>query len=387
MYDAKVLEVVIASPSDVEVERDICESVLHEQNTIRSKSDNIILQPRRWESSVHSEVGKSPQDSINTQIIKDADILIAIFWSRIGSPTGQYESGTVEEIKEHASKGKPALLFFSKKAIEQEKIDTEQLNGLNSFKDWCKSNSIFIEYVSDEDFRHKLHRNIELLIVKRKDELTGKSGRLTPTEKQEALPKQDVPEFSYKFPSLHGFFITEHCLDDFLVSLTQEDWVNETCISEDGDTIWKYQYCSRKDRRISYIISYDENNRSFYKEWLNFISRPDPAVWKGQVEFFFEQTSVFKKCIVSLDGGRFVVPLPKVEYHDGFPKGESLGKKERVGLGGDVFETVYPLDHHPVKKVIWTELDLKIASFLGTHSPEEYLDILQKHGVLEVVED
>jgi hypothetical protein len=385
MYDAKVLEVVIASPSDVEAERDMCECVLHEWNNVYSKSEGIILQPRRWESSVYSEVGKRPQDSINTQIIKDADILIAILWSRLGSPTGQHESGTVEETKEHISKGKPAMLFFSKKAIEQDKIDTEQLTKLNSFKDWCKSNSIFIEYGSNEDFKNEVDRNVRLLIVRKKQELTKDSVKPVPHGEETALPKQDISEPSYKLPTPQGFPITKHCLDKFLMSHAKEDWEDETCISNDGDTIRKYQYWSRKDRRVSYIISSDENRCGFYESWLNFIHRPDPSANMEQVEFFFGQTSVFKKQVVSLDGGRFVVPLPEVEYHDGISEGKFSGEKKRVGLGGDVFEMVYPFDHHPVKKVIWTKLDLKIASFLGLYSVRDYLGGLQRRGILEVI--
>jgi hypothetical protein len=182
-----------------------------------------------------------------------------------------------------------------------------------------------------------------------------------------------------------SFPITEHCLDDFLMSHTQGDWEDETCVSNDGDTARKYRYWSRKDRRVSYIISSDENNRGFYSEWLNFIIRPDPSARIEQVEFFFEQTSVFKKQVVSLDGGRFVVPLPKVVYHDGILEGKFSGEKKRVGLGGNVFEMVYPLDHHPVKKVIWTKLDMKIASFLGVYPVREYLDSLQRRGILEVI--
>jgi len=385
MYDAKVLEVVIASPSDVETERDMCERVLHEWNNVYSKSEGIILQPRRWESSVYSEVGKRPQDSINTQIIKDADILIAIFWSRLGSPTGQHESGTVEEIKEHISKEKPAMLFFSKKDIAQDKIDTEQLKKLNSFKDWSKSNSVFIEYGSNEDFKNEVDRNVRLLMVRKKQELTKDSGKLVPHGGEASLPKQDILEPSYTLSAPQGAPITEHYLDNFLMSHTQGDWEDETCVSNDGDTARKYRYWSRKDRRVSYIIYSDENNLGFYSEWLNFIIRPDPTTRLEQVEFFFEQTSVFKKWVVSLDGGRFVVPLPKVEYHDGISEGKFSGEKKRVGLGGNVFEMVYPLDHHPVKKVIWTKLDMKIASFLGMYPVREYLDSLQRRGILEVI--
>jgi hypothetical protein len=49
---------------------------------------------------------------INRQVLADCDLLVAIFWTRIGSPTGSALSGTVEEIEKHLKAEKPAMLYF-----------------------------------------------------------------------------------------------------------------------------------------------------------------------------------------------------------------------------------------------------------------------------------
>jgi len=162
MYNAQVLEVFIASPSDVCEERDTCEQILHEWNTIHSKRAGIVLQPRRWETSVYSEVGNHPQDSVNMQILESADLLIAIFWIRLGSQTLKYASGTVEEIKKHTANNKPAMLFFSDTPVKPTAIDREQYARLQEFKTWCIKNSLFEEYNSLQDFKEKLRNHVSL---------------------------------------------------------------------------------------------------------------------------------------------------------------------------------------------------------------------------------
>jgi hypothetical protein len=39
--------------------------------------------------------------------------LIGVFWTRVGTPTGIAESGTLEEIERVAAEGKLVMLYFS----------------------------------------------------------------------------------------------------------------------------------------------------------------------------------------------------------------------------------------------------------------------------------
>jgi len=58
-------------------------------------------------------MGDRPQAILNKQLGEISNILIGIFWTRLGTHTGQAESGTVEEIEEFMKAGKPVLLYFS----------------------------------------------------------------------------------------------------------------------------------------------------------------------------------------------------------------------------------------------------------------------------------
>ena len=45
------------------------------------------------------EMGNDPQTLINKQILEDCDLLLGVFWTKIGTETEKYPSGSVEEIE------------------------------------------------------------------------------------------------------------------------------------------------------------------------------------------------------------------------------------------------------------------------------------------------
>jgi len=56
--DAVVLRVLIASPSDVAKEREVLTDVILEWNAQHSVSENIVLQPIKWETHAHPTFGE-----------------------------------------------------------------------------------------------------------------------------------------------------------------------------------------------------------------------------------------------------------------------------------------------------------------------------------------
>lgn len=163
-YDSKVYRVLIATPSDVEEEREIITNAIQNWNDLYSFSKKVVLLPLKWETHTAPDYGERPQEIINKAIVDDCDILVGCFWTRIGSPTGEEESGTIEEIKRVSESGKPVMLYFSKKGKDPSTIDLEQLRKLNDFKDSIKSKALIEEYSTSIDFRDKLSRQLEIKV-------------------------------------------------------------------------------------------------------------------------------------------------------------------------------------------------------------------------------
>ena len=111
-FVARVYRVMVASPSDIVEERKLVRDVCNEWNAVNSGRAGIVLLPVGWEDASAPEMGERPQEILNQHILKGADLLVALFWKRIGSPTGKKLSGTIEEIEEHTKTNKLAMVYF-----------------------------------------------------------------------------------------------------------------------------------------------------------------------------------------------------------------------------------------------------------------------------------
>lgn len=163
-YDCKVYRILIASPSDVEEEREIAVRVIQEWNDLYSYSRKIALLPLRWETHTAPEYGTRPQEVINRAIVDECDLLVGIFWTRIGSPTGVAESGTLEEIERVGKAEKPVMLYFSRVEIDPDRIDLSQIEKLKDFKNKTYPKGITESYKSIIEFRDKFAKQLELKV-------------------------------------------------------------------------------------------------------------------------------------------------------------------------------------------------------------------------------
>ena len=201
-FESKVYRILIATPSDVEEERDIITKAIQSWNDLNAYSKKTVLLPLRWETHIAPDYGERPQEIINRAIVDDCDLLIGCFWTRIGSPTGKEESGTLEEIKTVANSGKPIMLYFSKRGQDPSLIDIDQLQKLNDFKALLKQKAFIEEYSNSIDFRDKLTRQIELKIreiqKKQKDNTVQTKVSFVSIETKSLLPstlkvKHEIP--------------------------------------------------------------------------------------------------------------------------------------------------------------------------------------------------
>lgn len=172
-FDARVFRILIASPSDVASEREMAVNVIQEWNDLYSGERNIVLLPLRWETHSAPEFGRRPQEVINRQVVDQADMLVGIFWTRIGSPTGVSDSGTLEEIDRIAQKGNLIMLYFSTARQNPDDIDTKQLEALREFKRKTFPRALVENYSNLVEFRDKLARHIEIQIKQLASEVTS----------------------------------------------------------------------------------------------------------------------------------------------------------------------------------------------------------------------
>jgi hypothetical protein len=97
-------------------------------------------------------------------VLKNADVLVGIFWTRVGSPTGKAISGSIEEIEEHMKSGKPTMLYFSEIPVVMDTIDLAQYDQLKAFKAWAIKQGLIERFESREDFRSKFRKHLPMVL-------------------------------------------------------------------------------------------------------------------------------------------------------------------------------------------------------------------------------
>lgn len=163
-FSATVYNVLIASPSDVPSERLAIAQALHDWNSLNAQNEGMILQPVMWETHSAPAMGDRPQGLINNQVVRGCDMLIGSFWTRLGSPTGVEESGTVEEIKWFLANKKPVMLYFSKTHVDVDNVDLEQLKKLKDFKSSIRDKGIQDDYRGCDELQQKLSRHLTIVM-------------------------------------------------------------------------------------------------------------------------------------------------------------------------------------------------------------------------------
>lgn len=156
-----ILSVFVASPSDVDEERNRLEDVIRELNILWAKELGIRLELLRWETHAHPSFGEDAQAVINEQIPNDYDLFIGLMWYRFGTPTDRAGSGTIEEF-ERAKKrfdenpDSLQIMFYFKDAtipLAPSKIDTNQLSRVAKFRSCLgEEGGLYWSFNSAEDF-------------------------------------------------------------------------------------------------------------------------------------------------------------------------------------------------------------------------------------------
>jgi hypothetical protein len=132
-FPATVYRVMIGSPGDLGKLRDAVEAEIHAWNGEHAADKGAILLPVRWEVDATPRQGQSGQEVINEGLVRSSDVMIGMFWTRLGQQTSTERSGTVEEIREFARDGKPCGLFFKKGSMPM-KHDADQYRKLQVFE-------------------------------------------------------------------------------------------------------------------------------------------------------------------------------------------------------------------------------------------------------------
>lgn len=151
-----ILNLVRCGPGDVARELKKAGEIVDEWNSSQGLDSNFFVRNAHWATDAAPDMSDRPQAVINRQLIDKADLIVAVFWKRFGTPTGVSASGTQEEIERAITQGKRVLLYFSE--IEDIRdSDDSQKALVKSFRDGLSAKGLYWTYRSRAEFE-KLFR-------------------------------------------------------------------------------------------------------------------------------------------------------------------------------------------------------------------------------------
>lgn len=114
-YSALVLQVLVSSPSDLPTahKETILRAVRNWNNTT-ARIFGIHFSTTDWKEGGTPAFGDYAQDVLNEQIVDDSDLGVVVFTDRLGSPTPEHRSGTVEEVERLRGNGKDVAVLVNK---------------------------------------------------------------------------------------------------------------------------------------------------------------------------------------------------------------------------------------------------------------------------------
>ncbi len=232
----------IASPSDLNDDRQSIDEVIRELNLSFGQQNNIVIEGLKWET--HSAPGASNghvQEIISQDIGNDYDLFIGLMWLKFGTPTNVAGSGTEEEFSNALSRfqNNPKsiqILFYFKNALPKSLLDINpfELEKINNFKNNLgDENVLYWNYNTIEELQGFLRLHIPRRINNLK-EVAPKS------LKKEEVMEVNAVVITNDLGLLDYIEISENCLNESTTAIcnitTATQWIGDR-LTEKTDEI------------------------------------------------------------------------------------------------------------------------------------------------------
>ena len=156
---------LISCPGDVRDEVTLIETAVDQFNELYADPLGITIKTRHWGKSSYPQSGGKPQALLNEQFVNKCDAAVAIFWTKFGSPTDEYGSGTEEEIEIMLQSGKQVFMYFSDKPISPSQMNDEGYKKIQAFREKYINRGIYFTYSSDDEFKKLFFAHLSMYFL------------------------------------------------------------------------------------------------------------------------------------------------------------------------------------------------------------------------------
>ncbi|GAA2534806.1 hypothetical protein [Mycolicibacterium diernhoferi] len=152
-YPTLALHLLISAPGDVPLgDMAVIRKTISQWNLNLGRAVGLTVLPVSWTEHAVAEFGERPQAILNQQIVEEADLAVALFHDRLGTPTGEAESGTAEEIQVLVEAGKSVAVLVN--ATPRPPLDGQALDErqrLSAYLKDLRKTALVFEYANAGD--------------------------------------------------------------------------------------------------------------------------------------------------------------------------------------------------------------------------------------------
>lgn len=191
-------DLLISCPGDVTGFIDVIRECIDNFNRVLGSVNKVGIVARHWSIDSYPQSGGRPQELLNQQFVRECDAAVALFWTKFGTPTDKYGSGTEEEIEEMLTSGKQVFMYFLDAPVNPSDIDMDQYKKVEEFKAKYKDRGIYAlvkdEYELRQQFTNHLAMYFLPLIMKDKGDYISAEKKAVPILRVKGVDSENESE-------------------------------------------------------------------------------------------------------------------------------------------------------------------------------------------------
>lgn len=177
----QIIRITLCAPGDVSKDIGILDHGIADWNRLHWDATNCGIKSRHWKADATPDMSDRPQGVINQQLIDDADLIVAVFWSRFGTPTGIASSGTEEEVRRAIAAKTRVFLYFSDLEPLPPDTNDDQLARLHRFRDEMLGTGLAWRFRNRSQLKAIFAAHLAKFMDERLAKTRGKSARKKPS--------------------------------------------------------------------------------------------------------------------------------------------------------------------------------------------------------------
>lgn len=162
-------DLLVSCPGDV-VDKGYLSAVedsVAQFNSTFGKFNSVNLQVVHWSKDSYPESGDRAQGLLDAQIVDGSDAAVALLFTRFGTPTDTYGSGTEEEIERMLQFHKQVFMYFINESVKMSEVDLGQYERVQDFKTRYSTleKGVYREVESPEELQGELLNHLSLYFL------------------------------------------------------------------------------------------------------------------------------------------------------------------------------------------------------------------------------